>query len=70
MGRRLKAALTLFAIGFIGFMLGVLANIFYLEVFPILIASFPHIFASSWVAWGLGGAILAIICCIIYAYVL
>ncbi|MEM1586434.1 MAG: hypothetical protein QXX99_06050 [Candidatus Bathyarchaeia archaeon] len=70
MDRRAKAILTLFAVGFIGFMLGALANILYLEVFPILIKSFPHIFASSWVAWGFGGAMLAIIGCIIYAYLL
>ncbi|MEM2273678.1 MAG: hypothetical protein QXX56_05660 [Candidatus Bathyarchaeia archaeon] len=70
MGRRLKAVLTVFAVGFIGFILGVVANIIYFKVLPILIESFPYIFASSWVAWGFGGALLAIICCLIYAYVL
>lgn len=69
MGRRLKALLTVFAVGFIGFILGVAANLMYSKVLPILIEAFPQIFASSWVAWGIGGALLAIICCLIYAYV-
>lgn len=70
MGHRSKMALALFMIGLIGFMLGVAANIVYSKALPLLIEAFPQIFASEWAAWGLVGALLAIICCLIYAYLL
>lgn len=70
MGHRSKMALTLFMIGLIGFMLGVAANIVYSRALPLLIEAFPQIFASEWAAWGLVGALLAIVCCLIYAYLL
>ncbi|MBS7640895.1 MAG: hypothetical protein QXJ19_04895 [Candidatus Bathyarchaeia archaeon] len=70
MGRRLKAALTLFAIGLIGFIFGIIANTIYFRILPLLTESFSYIFASSLIAWGLVGALAAIICCIIYAYLL
>ncbi|MEM2321503.1 MAG: hypothetical protein QXS79_06470 [Candidatus Bathyarchaeia archaeon] len=68
MGKRLKAILTLFAIGLLGFILGIAANIIYFKALPILMESFPYIFTSSWVAWGLWGALMAIVCCLLYAY--
>ncbi|MCX8171364.1 MAG: hypothetical protein N3E47_05275 [Candidatus Bathyarchaeota archaeon] len=70
MGQRSRVALTLFAISLTGFILGVIANILYYKAFPILVELFPHIFSSSWVAWGFIGAILAVVCCLIYAYLL
>lgn len=70
MGHRSKVALTLFAIGLTGFILGAIANIIYSKAFPILIEVFPQIFSSGWAVWGLVGAILAIVCCLIYAYLL
>ncbi|MEM1607207.1 MAG: hypothetical protein QW341_03410 [Candidatus Bathyarchaeia archaeon] len=70
MGHRSKVALTLFAIGLTGFILGAVANIIYSKALPILIEVFPQIFSSEWAAWGLVGAILAIVCCLIYAYLL
>lgn len=70
MERKLKALFTILIIGLIGFMFGVIANIVYFNALPILMETFPYIFASSWIAWGLGGALIAIICCIIYAYLL
>ncbi|MEM1514710.1 MAG: hypothetical protein QXH24_01445 [Candidatus Bathyarchaeia archaeon] len=70
MDKRLKAILTLFAVGFIGFILGIIANVVYFNILPILMESFPQVFASSWITWGLGGALLALICCVIYAYAL
>ncbi|MBS7639979.1 MAG: hypothetical protein QW804_00865 [Candidatus Bathyarchaeia archaeon] len=69
MGYRSKMALTLFAIGLLGFILGAVANVIYYRALPILIETFPQIFASEWAAWGLVGALLAIICCLVYAYV-
>jgi len=68
-GYRSKMALTLFAIGLLGFILGAVANVIYYRALPILIETFPQIFASEWAAWGLVGALLAIICCLVYAYV-
>ena len=69
MGYRSKMALTLFAIGLLGFILGAVANVIYYRALPILIETFPQIFASEWAAWGLVGALLAIICCLVYAYI-
>jgi len=68
LGHRSKMALTLFVIGLIGFMLGVAANLLYSKALPLLIEAFPQILASEWAAWGLVGAALAIVCCLIYAY--
>lgn len=68
MGRRLKALLVLFAIGLLGFILGVIANIVYFKALPILAEAFPYIFTSSWVAWGVWGALMAIVCCLLYTY--
>lgn len=68
MGHRSRMALTLFMIGLVGFVLGAAANLLYSKALPVLIEVFPQIFASEWAAWGLIGAILAIVCCLIYAY--
>lgn len=70
MGHRSRAVLTLLAIGITGFMLGAIANIVYSKAFPVLIEVFPQIFSSEWAAWGIVGAILAVVCCLIYAYLL
>lgn len=55
-------------IGVIGFLLGIAANFVYFKALPILIEVFPQILEMDWVVWGLVGAFLAIICCLIYAY--
>lgn len=68
MGHKSKMAFTLFMIGLVGFMLGAAANIIYSRALPILIEAFPQMLASEWAAWGLVGAVLAIVCCLIYAY--
>lgn len=68
MGHRSKMALTLSVIGLIGFILGIVANIIYSKALPVLIETFPQILASEWIAWGLVGALLAIMCSLIYAY--
>jgi uncharacterized protein YqhQ len=70
MGQRVRRALIIFSIGLIGFVLGVAANFIYFNVLPTLIEAFPQVFASGWVAWGFGGALIAIICCLIYVYML
>lgn len=69
MSRRLRAALALFAIGILGFILGVIANVIYYMVLPALFESFPNLLTSSWLLWGLSGALAAIVCCLIYVYV-
>jgi len=55
-------------IGFVGFLLGVVVNLVYFKALPILLEVFPQILEMDWVVWGLVGAFLAIICCLIYAY--
>jgi len=52
MGHRSKVALALFAIGFIGFILGAAANIIYSKALPLLLKTFPEIFVSEWMLWG------------------
>jgi ABC-type antimicrobial peptide transport system permease subunit len=55
-------------IGIVGFILGIVANFFYFKALPYLIEVFPQILEVDWVVWGVVGALLAIICCVIYAY--
>ncbi|MBS7606637.1 hypothetical protein KEJ14_02195 [Candidatus Bathyarchaeota archaeon] len=68
MGQRLKMMIATLIIGFIGFILGAVANLLYARILPLLLEMFPQIFSIGWVIWGLIGAFLAIICCLIYAY--
>ncbi|MEM2703651.1 MAG: hypothetical protein QXR45_10875 [Candidatus Bathyarchaeia archaeon] len=68
MSQKFKAIIALIIIGFIGFILGALANLLYFRFIPILMELFPHLFTLEWVVWGLVGALLAIICCLVYAY--
>lgn len=67
MGQKLKMMLATIIIGFIGFVLGVMANLIYVYVFPAITEIFPQIFMSEWIVWGLVGAFLAVACCFIYA---
>jgi ABC-type antimicrobial peptide transport system permease subunit len=55
-------------IGFVGFLLGIAVNFVYFKALPILLEVFPQILEMDWIVWGLVGAFLAIICCLIYAY--
>ncbi len=55
-------------IGFVGFLLGIAVNFVYFKALPILLEVFPQILEMDWIMWGLVGAFLAIICCLIYAY--
>jgi len=55
-------------IGFIGFLLGIAANFVYFRAMPILTKAFPLILEIDWVMWGIIGAFLSIVCCLIYAY--
>ena len=68
MYQKSKMLVAIGIIGFIGFLLGAVVNFVYVKALPILIEVFPQILEIDWVVWGLGGAILAIICCLIYAY--
>jgi len=68
MGERIKMFGALTFIGFIGFMLGIAARFIYFEALPVLAGVFPQIFGVTWVVWGLIGAFLSVICCLIYAY--
>ncbi len=55
-------------IGFVGFLLGIAVNFVYFKALPILLEVFPQILEMDWIMWGLVGSFLAIICCLIYAY--
>jgi len=68
-GERLRMTGAIGLIGFIGFLLGIAAQVTYFNILPVLISAFPQIFALPWMIWGLGGALLSVICCIIYAYI-
>ncbi|MCX8171119.1 MAG: hypothetical protein N3E47_03995 [Candidatus Bathyarchaeota archaeon] len=67
MGQKLKMMFAIIMIGFIGFILGAVANFLYVQVFPAITEIFPQIFASEWIIWGFTGAFLAVACCLIYA---
>jgi len=68
MGQKTKMLGALAFIGFIGFLLGIAANFIYFEALPVLTQVFPQILEMTWVVWGLIGAFLSMICCLIYAY--
>jgi len=55
-------------IGFIGFLLGIAAKFVQSDVLPILSGLFPQIMSVAWVGWGVGGAILSVVGCLLYAY--
>lgn len=68
MGTKTKMLAVTIFIGFIGFLLGIASYFIYSEALPILMKFFPQIMEVTWLMWGLIGAFLAIICCLIYAY--
>jgi len=68
MDQKTKMLGAIVIIGFTGFLLGIAANFVYFKALPILIEVFPQILEMDWIVWGLVGAFLAIICCLIYAY--
>ena len=68
MDQKSKMLGAIVIIGFVGFLLGVVVNLVYFKALPILLEVFPQILEMDWVVWGLVGAFLAIICCLIYAY--
>ena len=68
MGEKTKRLGAFAFISFLGFLLGIVGNLFSSEALPILINVFPQIFERTWVVWGLIGALLALMGCLIYAY--
>lgn len=68
MGTRAKKFGAIAFIGIIGFLLGTGIYFVYSEALPVLAQIFPLIVATPWIVWGLTGALLAVICCLIYAY--
>jgi ABC-type antimicrobial peptide transport system permease subunit len=68
MDQKSKMLGAIVIIGFVGFLLGVVVNLVYFKALPILLEVFPQILEMDWVVWGLVGAFLAMICCLIYAY--
>jgi len=68
MGQRIKMVVAVLLIVFLGFILGVAANLIYSYILPILSDLFPQLVSSEWFLWGLIGSLLAIICCLVYAY--
>ena len=51
-----------------GFLMGVIANFLYFYGLPILVTLFPQIFNVTWIIWGIMGALISAIGCLIYAY--
>ncbi len=68
MGEKVKMFGALTFIAFVGFLLGIAANFVYFKALPSITAVFPLILEIDWVMWGLIGAFLSVICCLIYAY--
>ena len=71
MGAKIKMFGALTFIGLIGFLLGIAANFVYFKALPILMEVSPNlsqILEIDWVMWGLMGAFLSVIYCLIYAY--
>jgi len=64
LGRRIKVYGS-FAL--LGFLLGVVAYLTYSQVLPFLMAIYPQIVESSWLLWGLVGALISVVGCLIYA---
>ena len=67
MEQRNKMLIAIAIIGVLGFLLGIAANFFYFKALPFLLEVFPQILEVDWFVWGVVGALLAIICCVIYA---
>jgi len=61
--RRLKI-IGLFALS--GFLIGAAANFIYFRAVPVLVLIFPYILETTWLLWGLVGATISIVGCILY----
>jgi len=68
MGEKIKMFGALAFIGVIGFLLGIAANFVYFKALPTITKIFPMIIGMDWVMWGIVGGFLAVVCCLIYAY--
>ena len=62
--KRIKA-IAIFAIT--GFLVGIAANLLYFQAGPALALIFPQLLEKTWLLWGLIGASVSIVGCIIYA---
>ena len=58
--------LGMFAI--LGFIAGVIANLTYHYVLPVILTIFPEVLSAEWVLSGLAGAILTICIMLAWAY--
>jgi len=65
MEKRLKI-ISIFALS--GFLLGVAANLIYVNVVPVLARLFPQIVVTTWILWGLIGAFISVAGCLLYAF--
>ncbi len=68
MGARAKMFGAMAFISVIGFLLGTGIYFIYFEALPVLAQVFPQIASTPWVIWGLIGALVAVTCSLIYAY--
>jgi hypothetical protein len=50
----------------LGFVGGILANLMYKQLFPLLVKMFPDIFTAEWFLSGIGGTILTLIIVVIW----
>jgi hypothetical protein len=65
MSERIKI-IGIFAI--LGFIAGVIANLTYHYVLPVIFAIFPEILAIEWILSGLAGASLTVFIMLVWAY--
>jgi len=51
----------------LGFVGGILANLAYKQLFPLLVKMFPDLFTAEWFLSGIGGTILTLLIVVIWA---
>jgi len=51
----------------VGFVTGSIAYFGYKYAVPGLLLSFPQMVESGWILWGVGGSVLAVVLCAVYA---
>ena len=50
-----------------GFLVGIAANLMYFQAGPFLAQFFPQIMQTTWLLWGIIGAAISIVGCLVYA---
>jgi hypothetical protein len=59
---------TVFAVfSILGFVGGILANMAYKQLLPVLIKMFPDLFTAEWFLSGIGGMVLTLLIVVVWA---